>query len=174
MKDIEAFPQVHVVLVEPEIPPNTGNIARLCCATNSILHLVHPLGFDITDRALKRAGLDYWPHVQIKEHADLDAFLRYSQGERFFFSQKGGRIYTDASYTSDCYLIFGKETEGLPEKILEKYKNQTYHIPMWGKTRSLNLSTAAGIVVYEAYRQIGCDDQGAKESRIQGAECKAG
>ena len=147
--------QLNIVLVEPEIPPNTGNIARLCAATNSILHLVHPLGFRLDDRHLKRAGLDYWPHVSIKEHKSLEAFLEFAQGkELFLYSTKGKHIYTKAAPKNNSFLIFGRETYGLPKDFIKKYFDQSFYIPMWGKVRSLNLSSAVAIIVYDAYRKL--------------------
>jgi len=149
-------PILNIVLVEPEIPPNTGNIARLCAATNSILHLVHPLGFNTDDKALKRAGLDYWKFVEIVHHNSLDDFLDYikDKSKMFLFSTRANSPYTQAKFVKDSYLLFGKETYGLPRWLIEKYFNQSFFIPMWGKTRSLNLSTAVGIVTYHAYSQL--------------------
>ena len=146
---------LNVVLVEPEIPQNTGNIARLCGATNSVLHLVHPLGFHINDKYLKRAGLDYWPHVQLREHKSLSAFMAYAAGkEKIYFSTKGEKIYTEAPYKPGLFLIFGKETAGLPAAVLNKNRYKTYKLPIWGQVRSLNLATTVGIVVYEACSRI--------------------
>ncbi len=146
---------LNVVLVEPEIPPNTGNIARLCAATSSTLHLVHPLGFRTDDKSLKRAGLDYWPHVTVIHHESLDAFLEKFQHENLIlFSTRGKRPYTEAPYMNEAFLLFGKETAGLPQWLIDERHFSTFRIPMWGKTRSLNLSTAAGIVVYEGYRRL--------------------
>ncbi len=145
----------HIVLVEPEIPPNTGSIARLCGATDSTLHLVHPLGFRTDDRHLKRAGLDYWPHVHIVHWPDLDSFLA-AQAERrlYFFTTKSERAYTSATYRPGDMLIFGRETKGLPEEILALYSERCLGIPMSNPhIRSLNLAMAAGIVLYEAIRQ---------------------
>ncbi|NPA94600.1 MAG: tRNA (uridine(34)/cytosine(34)/5-carboxymethylaminomethyluridine(34)-2'-O)-methyltransferase TrmL [Thermodesulfobacteria bacterium] len=147
--------RLNVVLVEPEIPPNTGNIARLCAATCSRLHLVKPLGFSTDDKALKRAGLDYWKYVDVIYHEGLDEFLSSVPHDSIYlFSKKAKETYVSAEYQDGAYLLFGKETWGLPEWLLEKYSAKSYRIPMWGKTRSLNLSTAVGIVVYEAYRQL--------------------
>jgi tRNA (cytidine/uridine-2'-O-)-methyltransferase len=147
---------LNVVLVEPEIPPNTGNIARLCGATGSTLHLVHPLGFRTDDRNLKRAGLDYWPHITVRHHPNLKAFLSENAGsDLLFFSTRGRRVYTDAPYSPGCFLVFGKETTGLPHDLLEQNMERCFEIPIWGNVRSLNLSTAVGVVVYEAYRQLG-------------------
>ncbi|RMG86333.1 MAG: tRNA (cytidine(34)-2'-O)-methyltransferase [Candidatus Dadabacteria bacterium] len=147
---------MHVVLVEPEIPPNTGNIARLCAATGSALHLVHPLGFSTDDRHLKRAGLDYWPHVDVREHPNLASALAASgPGPVFYFSARADRPYDEAPYAPGCRLVFGPETRGLPPELLEANAGCVYRIPIWGRVRSLNLSTAVGIVVYEAYRRLG-------------------
>jgi tRNA (cytidine/uridine-2'-O-)-methyltransferase len=146
----------HIVLVEPEIPPNTGSIARLCGATDSVLHLVHPLGFSTSDKHLKRAGLDYWEHVDIVHWENLDAFLR-AQDERklFFFTTKVKRSYIEASFQPGDCLIFGRETKGLPEEILSLYYDRCYTVPMKNTNiRSLNLAMTAGIVLYEAIRQI--------------------
>ncbi len=144
------------MLVEPEIPPNTGNVARLCAATSSTLHLIHPLGFSIDDKHLRRAGLDYWQHVKVVEHKSLDNFLgRYEDEELLLFSKKGTRPYTEAPYRPGSFLLFGKETEGLPEELITRFSHRTYHIPIWGRVRSINLSTAVGIVAYEGFRQTG-------------------
>ena len=148
---------LHIVLVEPEIPPNTGSIARLCGATDSVLDLVHPLGFSIDNKHLKRAGLDYWPQVQINHWESLESFLK-AQDEHslYFFSTKSTCSYTTAQFKPGDKLIFGKETKGLPEDILHLYSDRCFTIPMSNpKIRSLNLAMAAGIVLYEALRQIG-------------------
>ena len=145
----------HIVLVEPEIPPNTGSIARLCGATNTVLHLVHPLGFSTDDTHLKRAGLDYWPHVRIVHWPDFDSFLA-AQPEHhlYFFTTKSKRPYTSAQFQPGDMLIFGRETKGLPEEILALYTERCLTIPMGNPhIRSLNLAMAAGIVLYEAIRQ---------------------
>ena len=149
-------PHLHIVLVEPEIPPNTGSIARLCGATDTVLDLVHPLGFSIDDRHLKRAGLDYWPQVSIRQWPNLDAFLQ-EQDERnlFFLTTKVDRPYTQAAFRPGAMLVFGKETKGLPEDILSLYSDRSFTIPMSNPhIRSLNLAMSAGIVLYEALRQI--------------------
>lgn len=150
---------LNIVLVEPEIPPNTGSVARLCGATNSMLHLVHPLGFSTDDKHLIRAGLDYWQYVKIRHWASLDEFLRAQQElQLFFFTTKVERTYTSARYTPGCYLIFGKETKGLPEDILNLYHDRCYTLPMQNPNiRSLNLAMTAGIVLYEALRQCTSD-----------------
>jgi len=145
----------HIVLVEPEIPPNTGSIARLCGATDAVLHLVHPLGFSVDDKHLKRAGLDYWSHVVIRHWQDLETFLAACD-ERllYFFSTKVDRSYYKADFQPGSYIIFGKETRGLPEEIIALYTDRCYTIPMTnGNIRSLNLAMCAGIILYEALRQ---------------------
>jgi len=147
---------LHVVLVEPEIPPNTGNIGRLCLATDSHLHLIKPLGFSISDRALKRAGLDYWKDVRVTVWESL-AELQAAQptGARYFYlTTKTQRVYWDAEFRDGDFLVFGRETKGLPEPLLEANHGQTLTIPMTAQTRSLNLATAVGIVLYEAVRQL--------------------
>ena len=145
----------NIVLVEPEIPPNTGSIARLCGATNTVLHLVEPLGFATDDRHLKRAGLDYWKFVDIRYWPNLETFLE-AQDERrlFFLSKKVNTPYYQAKFQPGDYLVFGKETKGLPEEILALYQERCYTIPMTNPNiRSLNLAMSAGIVIYEALRQ---------------------
>ena len=146
---------LHIVLVEPEIPPNTGSIARLCGATNTVLDLVHPLGFSLDDRYLKRAGLDYWPHVTIRNWESMDAFLAAADERRiFFFTTKVDRPYYQASYPPGSHLVFGKETKGLSEEVIALYRDRCYTIPMQNtRIRSLNLAMCAGIVLYEALRQ---------------------
>ena len=144
-----------IVLHQPQIPPNTGNIARLCVGTQTILHLIGPLGFSIDDKELKRAGLDYWKDLTCFYHEDFEHFVKNTRPQRmFFYSTKGQRPYTQATYTADDFLIFGSETQGLPAPLLKKYAEHVYTIPMYGPIRSLNLSTAVGIVLYEALRQI--------------------
>lgn len=148
-------PPFHIVLVEPEIPPNTGSIARLCGATDTVLHLVRPLGFSTDDKQLKRAGLDYWEHVQIVYWENLEAFLA-AQDERqlHFLSKKAGRCYTEVQYQPGDYLVFGKETKGLPAEILRLYEERCASIPMTNPhIRSINLAMAAAVVLYEAIRQ---------------------
>jgi tRNA (cytidine/uridine-2'-O-)-methyltransferase len=148
-------PPFNIVLVEPEIPPNTGTTARLCGATDSILHLVQPLGFSTDDKHLKRAGLDYWQYVKIVYWENFDAFLA-AQDERklYFFTKKTGPPYTSARFAPGDFLVFGKETKGLPEEVIKQYIDRCYTIPMSNrKIRSLNLANAAGIILYEALRQ---------------------
>lgn len=147
---------LQVILVNPEIPPNTGNIARLCAATRTPLHLVHPLGFSTDDRYLKRAGLDYWPHVRVSHHPSLEAALAASgSGPVCYFSARAGRPHDQAPYLPGTRLVFGPETRGLPPGLLAAHPDACFRIPIWGQVRSINLSTAVGIVVYEGYRQLG-------------------
>jgi tRNA (cytidine/uridine-2'-O-)-methyltransferase len=148
---------MHVVLYQPEIPPNTGSVARLCAATLTPLHLIEPLGFEIDDKHLKRAGLDYWEFVDLRVHKSWDEFLRQSPGQRLlFFSKKASQSYTQACYAEHDYLVFGPETRGLPEEWLAIHMELAYRIPMMGTgVRSLNLSNAVSIVLYEGLRQLG-------------------
>jgi len=146
------------VLVEPEIPPNTGNIARLCAATGSVLHLVGRLGFRIDDHAVKRAGLDYWHLVDVRTHVDFAQFLHAwgaADDAMHLFSAQSPRSYLDPAYAPGDALVFGKESVGLPEEMLAKYKDRVAAIPTIGKVRSLNLSNAVSIVLYEALRKMG-------------------
>jgi tRNA (cytidine/uridine-2'-O-)-methyltransferase len=144
----------NVVLVEPEIPPNTGNVGRLCLATGSTLHLVEPLGFSIDDRTLKRAGLDYWNEVTVKQWASLSELRAVYNAARFFFlTTKADRPYFEAEFESGDFLVFGRETKGLPESVLKENRARCLTIPMRG-TRSLNLATAVAIVLFEAMRQV--------------------
>lgn len=145
----------HIVLVEPEIPPNTGSISRLCGATDSVLHLVKPLGFSISDKHLKRAGLDYWRFVDIRYWDNFESFLEAQAEEQlYFFTTKSNKSYAEAHYKPGDFLIFGKETKGLPEDILNLYHERCYTLPMSNMNiRSLNLAMTAGIVLYEALRQ---------------------
>ncbi|WP_018924264.1 tRNA (uridine(34)/cytosine(34)/5-carboxymethylaminomethyluridine(34)-2'-O)-methyltransferase TrmL [Salsuginibacillus kocurii] len=150
---------IHVVLHEPEIPANTGNIARTCAATNSHLHLIHPLGFSTDDKMLKRAGCDYWPNVNITYHDNLEGFLTYaSQGNIYFVETVDSKPYHMLDYSDpekDYFFVFGKETKGLPTEVLKENDGSCLHLPQTDKVRSLNLSNAAAIVVYEACRQQG-------------------
>jgi len=146
---------LHVVLVEPEIPPNTGNIGRLCLATDAHLHLVKPLGFSISDKELKRAGLDYWKDVRVsiwESFGELQA-AQAAETRYFFLTTKTQRAYWDVSFRDGDFLVFGRETKGLPEPLLEANREHCLTIPMTEQTRSLNLATAVGIVLYEAVRQ---------------------
>ena len=145
---------MHIVLVEPEIPQNTGNIARTCAATGASLHLIEPMGFTVTDAKLKRAGLDYWHQLDITYYKNIeDFYTRTAGGEYFYFSTKAPRAYTQITYPENCYLIFGKESAGIPEEILKKNIDRCVRIPMRENLRSLNLSNSAAIAVYEVLRQ---------------------
>ncbi len=148
---------LHLALVEPEIPPNTGNVARLCAATGCALHLIEPLGFRIDDRELKRAGLDYWHSIDVVVHPSLDAFLDATASlGRWFFSPRARRSYDDAPFERGDVLVFGKETKGLPKELIERYPQRALRIPMRpDSVRSINLSTAAGIATYAALARIG-------------------
>ncbi len=147
---------MHIVLIEPEIPGNTGNIARLCAATGMCLHLIRPLGFSVDDKHLKRAGLDYWPLVQVCYHDSFDALFRqHTENAFYFFSTKAPHIYTEARFTDDDFLVFGKETAGIPEPLLKEHWDTCLRLPMMGGARSLNLSNAVAVASYEALRQIG-------------------
>ena len=145
----------NVVLVEPEIPQNAGNIARTCAVTNTKLHLVRPLGFDVSDKMLKRAGLDYWHFLDISYYDSIEEVMdKFYNGNNFwFFSTKAKNIHSQVSYKDGDFLVFGKESHGLPEPLLEKYYDKTLRIPMFGTLRSLNLSNSVAIVVYEGLRQ---------------------
>lgn len=146
--------RINIVLHEPEIPANTGNIGRTCVATGSRLHLIGPLGFSLSEKALKRAGLDYWADLDVTVYADFADFLEKNPGARLYMATtKAKKIYTEAAYEPDCYLMFGKESAGIPEEILIKYPETSVRIPMIGDTRSLNLSNSVAIVLYEALRQ---------------------
>jgi tRNA (cytidine/uridine-2'-O-)-methyltransferase len=147
--------QLNIVLVQPEIPQNTGNIARTCAATGARLHLVKPFGFTIDDHKLKRAGLDYWSLLDITYYESLDDFFEKTNGEYFYFSTKANHVYSDIKYPDECYLLFGKETAGLPEELLVNNPKTTVRLPMMGAARSLNLSNAVAIGAYEVLRQWG-------------------
>ena len=144
-----------IVLVEPEIPQNCGNIARTCAATGCVLHLIRPLGFDISEKAVRRAGLDYWSQVTVRDYENLEDFFSKNNVEQMWcLSTKAPRCYTEAEFSDNCYLFFGKETKGLPEAFLEEHYDSCVRIPMLPDTRSLNLSNAVAITVYEALRQL--------------------
>ncbi|MBO7525450.1 MAG: tRNA (uridine(34)/cytosine(34)/5-carboxymethylaminomethyluridine(34)-2'-O)-methyltransferase TrmL [Clostridia bacterium] len=147
--------QFNIVLVEPEIPQNTGNIVRTCAATGSALHLVRPLGFDTSDKMLKRAGLDYWKDVSITYYDSIEEVMdKFFNGDNFYFmSTKGKKRYCDVSFKDGDFLVFGKETRGLNELLLEKYYDRTLRIPMVKDTRSLNLANSVALSLYEALRQ---------------------
>ena len=152
----------HIVLFEPQIPANTGNIARTCAATNATLHLIEPLGFSTDDKQLKRAGLDYWHDVNIVKHADLDAFMTFLGDQKLYLISKFAEtVYSDADFTvdEDIFFIFGKETTGLPEAFMREHREDCLRIPMDDThVRSLNLSNTACMIVYEALRQQGFPD----------------
>ncbi len=145
----------NIVLVEPEIPQNTGNIARTCAATGSRLHLVEPLGFKIDDKQLKRAGLDYWHLLDITYYKNLEEFFAKNPGQYFFFTTKAPHNHVQVQYQDGDYLIFGKETKGLPEELLLQHEEECVRLPMISDARSLNLSNAVAVGVYEALRQTG-------------------
>ena len=155
---------LNIVLVEPEIPQNCGNIARTCAATNSRLHLIRPLGFDISEKAVRRAGLDYWHMVEVFDYENLDDFFARNQVARMWcLSTKAPRCYTEASFQDGDYLFFGKETKGLPEDFLASHYDECVRIPMHENARSLNLSNAVAVTVFEALRQLdfpGLQDHG--------------
>lgn len=154
---------IHVVLVEPQIPPNTGNIARLCAAMQCHLHLVGPLGFSIEDKYLKRAGLDYWPYVKMSVHESLNELRSANSTARFFYlTTRSKRPYTSISFSGGDFLVFGNETKGLPRVLLEENRDFTLTIPMSGLVRSLNLSSTVAIVVGEAMRQLRIEGQGSR------------
>ena len=155
--------KLNIVLVEPEIPQNTGNIARTCAAIGAKLHLVYPLGFSISEKSVKRAGLDYWDKLEIEEHVSLEKFLEKYQPEKnnmYFVTTKGKHIYSDPDYNSmnEVFLLFGKETKGLPEDLLVKYIDKTIRIPMRKTLRSLNLANSVSIVAYDVFRQCNFSD----------------
>lgn len=148
--------KLNVVLIEPEIPQNTGNISRTCAAVGAALHLVKPLGFSIEDKYLKRAGLDYWDSLELHIHESFEDLQSGHPKDKFFYSTtKAGRIYTDIEYPDGCFLVFGKETRGIDEKLLHENLDRCIRIPMKDKIRSLNLSNSVAIVIYEALRQDG-------------------
>lgn len=147
---------MHIVLLEPEIPQNAGNIARTCAVTNSVLHLIRPLGFSVEDRYLKRAGLDYWKLLDIRYYDSFPEFQEKNAGARLWMATtKARQVYTDVSYAPDDYIMFGKESAGIPEEILMAHKETAVRIPMLEAARSLNLSNSVAIVLYEALRQQG-------------------
>ena len=147
----------NIVFVEPEIPPNTGNIARTCAATDTKLHLVKPLGFDIDDKHVKRAGLDYWPYVSLEIHESLDDFMeKYKDQRMWLATTKGRKLYTDVEYRDGDFILFGRETRGLPRDFIEEHEDSAVRIPMSENTRarSFNLSNSANIILFEALRQL--------------------
>ena len=152
---MENFYQLNLVLVEPEIPQNTGNVARTCAATGARLHLVEPMGFRVDDAKLKRAGLDYWHLLDITYYTSLNDFFQKNDGPFFYFSTKAPRAYTEIKYPPQAYLVFGKETAGLPESLLLENPEHTVRLPMRGEARSLNLSNCVAVGAFEALRQWG-------------------
>ncbi|HEV2328123.1 MAG TPA: tRNA (cytidine(34)-2'-O)-methyltransferase [Verrucomicrobiae bacterium] len=153
---------MNVVLLEPEIPPNTGNVARLCAATRTVLHLIEPFGFRLDDTQLKRAGMDYWQHVEWHRWPNWKSFeAQLPPGARLWLIESGGpKIYTQANFTADDYLIFGRETAGLPKSLLETHRHRWLRIPMFNsESRSLNLSNCVALVLFEALRQIGFQNE---------------
>lgn len=145
--------QLNIVLVEPEIPQNTGNIARTCAATGARMHIVGKMGFKIDDKKLKRAGLDYWHLLDITYYESLEDFFNKNDGTYFYFTTKGRTVYSDIEYKNNCYLFFGKETKGLPEELLIEHPERCVRVPMIGDARSLNLSNTVAIATYEVLRQ---------------------
>ena len=147
---------INIVLLEPEIPANTGNIGRTCVATGTRLHLIEPLGFSLSEKALKRAGMDYWPDLDVTTYIDYEDFLARNPGAQIFYATtKGRHIYSDAAYPDGCYIMFGKESAGIPEEILREHPDTCVRIPMIGETRSLNLSNSVAVVLYESLRRQG-------------------
>lgn len=147
---------MNIVLLEPEMPANTGNIGRTCVATGTKLHLIEPLGFKLSDKLIKRAGLDYWDKLDVTIYSDYQDFLDRNPGARIYMATtKGLHVYSEVEYDPDCFLMFGKESAGIPEDILLENQDRCIRIPMWGDIRSLNLSNSVSIVLYEALRQNG-------------------
>ena len=155
---------INIVLLEPEIPANTGNIGRTCVATGSHLHLIEPLGFDISEKAVRRAGMDYWKDVKLSVYANYKEFLEKNPNAVIYMATtKAKHVYTDVTYPKDCFIMFGKESAGIPEEILKENKETCIRIPMVGEIRSLNLSNSVAIVTYEILRQ-----QGFSEMTLEG------
>ena len=148
--------RLNIVLHEPEIPANTGNIGRTCVATGTRLHLIEPLGFSLSEKAIKRAGMDYWKDLDVTTYLDYEEFLQKNPGAKIYYATtKGLQTYTDVKFEDDCYIMFGKESAGIPEEILVENEETTIRIPMYGEIRSLNLGNSVAIVLYEAIRQQG-------------------
>ena len=148
--------KINIVLLEPEIPANTGNIGRTCVATGCRLHLIEPLGFRLNEKALKRAGMDYWKDLDVTTYINYEDFLEKNPGAKIYMATtKGQHVYSDVKFEPDCYIMFGKESAGIPEEILLEHPNEAIRIPMMGETRSLNLANSVSIVLYEALRQNG-------------------
>ena len=147
---------LNIVLLEPEIPANTGNIGRTCVATGTRLHLIEPLGFSLSEKALKRAGMDYWKDLDVTTYIDYGEFLEKNPGAKIYMATtKARKVYTEVSYEDDCYIMFGKESAGIPEEILAEHEESCIRIPMWGDIRSLNLANSVSVILYEALRQNG-------------------
>ena len=147
---------MNIVLFEPEMPMNTGNIGRTCVATNTRLHLIEPLGFRLNEKALKRAGMDYWKELDVTTYINYEDFLEKNPGAKIYMATtKGQHVYSDVKFEPDCYIMFGKESAGIPEEILLEHPNEAIRIPLMGETRSLNLAISVSIVLYEALRQNG-------------------
>ena len=147
---------MNIVLYEPEMPANTGNIGRTCVATNTKLHLIEPLGFKLSEKHLVRAGLDYWDKLDVTAYSNFEDFLAKNPGAKIYMATtKAQKVYTDVKYEPDCYMMFGPESRGIPEEILVKYPETSVRIPMWGDIRSLNLSNSVAIMLYEGLRQNG-------------------
>jgi tRNA (cytidine/uridine-2'-O-)-methyltransferase len=145
---------LNIVLLEPEIPANTGNIGRTCVATGTRLHLIEPLGFRLDEKSLKRAGMDYWKDLDVRTYIDFQDFMEQNPGAKIYMATtKAPNVYTDVKYEPDCYIMFGKESAGIPEEILVKHKEDSIRIPMIGDIRSLNLGNSVAIILYEALRQ---------------------
>ena len=168
--------KLNIVLHEPEIPANTGNIGRTCVATGTRLHLIEPLGFSLSEKALKRAGMDYWKDLDVTTYLDFEDFLEKNPGAKIYYATtKAPQTYTDVHYEEDCYIMFGKESAGIPEDILVKNQETCVRIPMIGDIRSLNLSNSVAIVLYEALRQNNFDRRTAQapEAKILKGACRA-
>ncbi len=154
---------MNIVLLEPEIPANTGNIGRTCVAADARLHLIEPLGFRLDEKSLKRAGMDYWNQLDVTTYIDYNDFLNRNPGARIYMATtKAQKVYTEVSYEPDCYIMFGKESAGIPEEILVNHKENCIRIPMAGQIRSLNLGNSVAVVLYEALRQNGFEGMNQK------------
>ena len=163
---------LNIVLFEPEIPANTGNIGRTCVATNTRLHLIEPLGFRLDEKSLKRAGMDYWKDLDVTTYIDFNDFLEKNPNAKIYMATtKAPNVYTDIAYEPDCYIMFGKESAGIPEEILVHHKEESIRIPMSGEIRSLNLSNSVAIVLYEALRQNNFENM-TKEGHLHRLEWK--
>lgn len=150
--------ELNIVLYEPEIPSNTGNIGRTCYATETKLHLIEPLGFSTSDKMLKRAGMDYWNNLDVRTYVDWDDFKAKNPDAKIYYATtKAKHVYVDVNFEPDCYIVFGKESAGIPEELLKEHPDECIRIPMVGETRSLNLSNSVAVVLYEALRQNGFD-----------------